>query len=541
MHPSLVPTLEVIRDGREIICVRSYVQGADLTRIAHGYHSAGEAFPLSGAMVILSELLKALHYLQSSSGQGKGEPEDWLHGGITPRNLFVESNGNLQITGFGFGELGIRGASVEAWKNRRMSAMSPRWIAKGHLEQEEDLFAAGALIYGLLMKEGVYGTPDTSSPEELLNLVRGWGGIDSEALALRTRSKSIAAVLKRLTSAKAGANFGGAREALLALDNVVPNWSENEKRVILEGMLDGSVKDGDLVSEGDATSPTVHPLGEGGATRTILDGGHKREAPSTAQDNSSTLRGASTESLGEDFQSVKKNFGVLKDQKAQQSGRGGVVRRPEVRPKLRKSSDASKHDVIPDKTLDVDGAQIFAGMEGTNGQGDSTLELDQRQIFPQGIGGGREDLPTSNTPAPQRGELGAIIGQDDRTLDLDGARIFQEKRSQTVLRVKTPAPSTVFNTRDEAGQYGADGARQDSRINFGKAVLADRLPPISESATFRLLVMALGVLFLLLGLLVFLWIRKMDVLQVASTETAQAAVVQDMEQETSLSPPLKRE
>ena len=67
-------------------------------------------------------------------------------------------------------------------------------------------------------------------------------------------------------------------------------------------------------------------------------------------------------------------------------------------------------------------------------------------------------------------------------------------------------------------------------MNFGKAVLADRLPPISESATFRLLVVALGVLFLLLGLLVFLWIRKMDVLQFTSTEAAQASVVEGMEQ-----------
>jgi hypothetical protein len=139
-------------------------------------------------------------------------------------------------------------------------------------------------------------------------------------------------------------------------------------------------------------------------------------------------------------------------------------------------------------------------------------------------------MPTSNTPAPQREESIQGIGQDDRTLDLDGARIFHEKRSQTVLRVKTPAPSTVLNTRDDGGEFEEGGGRQDSRMNFGKAVLAERLPPISGSATFRLLVVALGILFLLLGMLVFLWIRKMDVLQYTSKETAQASVVQDVEQ-----------
>jgi len=380
------------------------------------------------------------------------------------------------------------------------------------MEQEGDLLAAGSLVYGLLTGGGVYGALDTSSPEELKTLAGNWSGLDVDSLAERLGSMSLAAVLKRLTSPRPGANFPSASEALHALKSLVKPVSKADKCKILKGLLDGTEKDGMPLEARPTEESQHHPVGEGGATRSILEATGGQE---NTDEGIETLRGASVDSLGEDFADVKRKFGVLKSELSV-----GEKSQSRARPKLKKTAGRSSPTSLTDETLDIDGAKIL-GSQSVKRSVDPTIDIHEGSIFPGGV-----PKPRDNG----NGDVGnePVQGREDRTVDIDSKAIFQEKNGQTVVRLKTPSPSQLpeellgNRTSEEGGR-----SRVDSKIGWERAVLAEKLPPISKSTTFRLLVAALGVLFVLIGLLIFLWIRKMEVIQYTTGVEVSAVQVHE--------------
>ena len=115
-HPVLVPTVDVRREGREVIVARPFQDGANLNRILLAYRNAGRMFPAQAAFVILEQLLDGVAWLQAKGGALSEDGNSTFHGGITLRNVFITSEGKVRLTGFGVGELAVREASVEAWK-----------------------------------------------------------------------------------------------------------------------------------------------------------------------------------------------------------------------------------------------------------------------------------------------------------------------------------------------------------------------------------------------------------------------------------------
>ena len=524
-HRALVPVGEVIREGREVHVVREFVDGLDLDRVAEDYRRRGEAFPLSAVLVILYECLSALSYLHSNIAQSGANESDWVHGAITVHNVLINRKGAVQMTGFGFGDLGTREKSIDLWKARRMNYMSPRYICAGHLGVEEDLFALGALAYHLIAGEPLYSPIRETNAEALRTAISEWGGLEVEGLVKSSGSKTLSAVIKRLATPRPGSAFLSAQEARDALGSVVSPPLESERKRILMGVLDGSerhVNDWQRVWKEETTAS--HPVGEGGATRTILDS-VVRGVKDGVAGASLTLRGASTEELGKEFESAKMSFGEIRSKEkdstvadqdeASKSHSGGVIRRAEVRvkPQLRDSSDANfKRMLENESTLDMGENAFREAKERHKVLSDPTLDVDRAEIFPQGLSG---VSPTINIPFPLSiaGD-NPSAGQDDKTLDVDSQRVFPSKSNATVVRMKTPLPLSVGTHKKKVTVRVASPEKKRS---WEKAVLSDALPPISNSNTFRSLAFLLGVLFVLIGVLVFLLLRRDDFRKVANT------------------------
>ena len=489
-HPVLVPTLDVRREGREVVVTRGFEEGANLHRLLLAYRKAGRPFPVQAAFLILEQLLGGVASLQASSGALSEDSDASFHGGITLRNVFITSEGRVRLTGFGVGELGVREASVEAWKNRRMNSMSPRWIFAGTWGQEEDLFSIGALTYTLLTGEGVYGTMDTGSPEALRELVRVWEGVDINKLNESSSLKTANAVVRRLASPRPAGNFAGAQEAQDVLNSILPPLSGEKRGEVLRGLLDGSLQDG-WVSDVEDTAPVPekHPSAEGGATRTLLEASEK---PAGGE----TLRGANLSSLGEEFQSVREQFKVIRGAEPLPVGGDSVP--------LARLSDSSGADERAEATLEVSASEIFGAHGGLNSE--PTIDLigvDERV---------QENVPTAQLP--ESVSVDQPIGQDDRTLDVDGSSLATPMRSETVVRLRTPHPKRIrgAGTRERERDV-RKMATTDIKNHFEKAVLSEQLPPLRNSLYFRLLLGALSILFVLVLLLLGLWMRKVDRLQ----------------------------
>lgn len=167
-HPHVVPVIDVGESASGVFLVMDYVEGVSLAKLAQRAiaRSLQVSEPLLLRLVcdVLSGL-HAAHELRGSDGRTLG----LVHRDVSPQNVLVATNGQALLADFGIAKLtqGTSHTSGNLVKGK-LPYMAPEQIRGFPLDRRSDVWAAGMLLWELLVGERVHA--GTAEPELLFRL-----------------------------------------------------------------------------------------------------------------------------------------------------------------------------------------------------------------------------------------------------------------------------------------------------------------------------------------------------------------------------------
>jgi eukaryotic-like serine/threonine-protein kinase len=155
-HPNVVPTLDVVADGDELLVVMEYVRGESLSRLLKAEGSRGHRVPLPIASAIVVGSLQGLHAAHEATSD-RGTPLGIVHRDVSPQNILVGVDGVARIIDFGVakasGRLQTTGEGVIKGK---MAYMAPEQVASGEVTRRADVYAMGVVLWQTLTGQSLF-------------------------------------------------------------------------------------------------------------------------------------------------------------------------------------------------------------------------------------------------------------------------------------------------------------------------------------------------------------------------------------------------
>src|SRR3954468_676707 len=87
-HPNVVPMLDVVQNGTEVILVQEYIHGVPLDKLLRAARQQSQPLPIDIVVTIVSGLLAGLSAAHETKDE-LGQPLGIVHRDISPQNVIV--------------------------------------------------------------------------------------------------------------------------------------------------------------------------------------------------------------------------------------------------------------------------------------------------------------------------------------------------------------------------------------------------------------------------------------------------------------------
>jgi serine/threonine-protein kinase len=282
-HPNVVPTLDVVSDGGELLLVMEYVRGESLSRLlkTESARVSGVPLPISSAMVV-----GALHGLHAAheATDDRGAPLGIVHRDVSPQNILVGVDGTARVIDFGVAKAAGRLQTTRAGVFKgKMAYVAPEQLAAGEVTRAADVYAMGVVLWETLAGKRLF---QADSDAELVVKVLAGAKEPPSVYAPHLSPEFDALVMKALELDPAD-RFGSAQEMADTLRRVVPpafptdlgRWVEQAAR---EALTDRGAALAEIESSSVVASVRPRPRSSGHARRPHRDGAmHKRVRDAT--------------------------------------------------------------------------------------------------------------------------------------------------------------------------------------------------------------------------------------------------------------------
>jgi serine/threonine-protein kinase len=216
-HPNVVPPLDVLAEGGELLLVMEYVHGESLSRLSRAAWAAGERVPLPVGAAILSNVLHGLHAAHEAKDEA-GLPLSIVHRDISPQNIIVGVDGIARVIDFGI---------AKAVTSEEMTALGTikgkvPYLAPEQLEGEPatkrtDLYAAAVVFWEVLAGRRLFTGEDDG---EVLRKIMSME-VPPPSLHNPLVAGTVDDVVLRAIARDPKDRYGSAREMALALEEAV--------------------------------------------------------------------------------------------------------------------------------------------------------------------------------------------------------------------------------------------------------------------------------------------------------------------------------
>lgn len=146
-HENVERIFDVLDDRERPLVVAEWIDGRSLNRLIDRQRSHGETWSPEVVTHIATCLLEALRHAHQQLSHFD-LPGVMLHGGIAPRNVLVDIEGNIKLVGFGMAS--VWQEAPEPWQDLE----TLRYLSADHARRgaspASDLYAVGALVHELL-------------------------------------------------------------------------------------------------------------------------------------------------------------------------------------------------------------------------------------------------------------------------------------------------------------------------------------------------------------------------------------------------------
>lgn len=155
-HPNICRTFDVGRVGDEHYLAMEYVAGRDLRALLA--RSTQQPLPAQAAIHVVLKVLVAVGYAHQHTHPQTGEALHIVHRDVSPHNVMVGFDGVVKLIDFGLAASRLKIEKTEPdVVLGKMAYMSPEQARGEDVDARADIFAAGVMLYELLVGERFYG------------------------------------------------------------------------------------------------------------------------------------------------------------------------------------------------------------------------------------------------------------------------------------------------------------------------------------------------------------------------------------------------
>ena len=201
-HPNIVPIYEYGEDDDTAFIAMEYVEGRTLSKIL----AATPRLPEVDILKLMDQLLDALDCAHRHGV--------W-HRDIKPANLMVTATGQLKVTDFGIARIESQVLTQITSTIGTPGYMAPEQYLGESVDHRVDVFAAGVLLYGMLVGQAPFrGSPETAmykvlndepTPPSKIDIAPRppfYDGIVASAMAKKPQARFASAALFRQALAR---------------------------------------------------------------------------------------------------------------------------------------------------------------------------------------------------------------------------------------------------------------------------------------------------------------------------------------------------
>jgi serine/threonine-protein kinase len=155
-HPNVVPVLDVVVSGNELILVQEYVHGVPLSQLMKVAHSEDKPISIDIAIAVLAGILAGLHAAHEVRDEA-GAPLEIVHRDVSPANVMISVDGVPRLLDFG-----IAKATTSTHHTRegvfkgKLAYMAPEQLRMEPIDRTADVYATGVLAWELLVNRRIY-------------------------------------------------------------------------------------------------------------------------------------------------------------------------------------------------------------------------------------------------------------------------------------------------------------------------------------------------------------------------------------------------
>jgi serine/threonine protein kinase len=155
-HPNVVPVLDIVVSGNELILVQEYVHGVPLSQLMKVAQVAAEPIAIDIAIAVLTGVLAGLHGAHEVKDEG-GTPLDIVHRDVSPANVMISVDGVPRLLDFGIAKARTSTHHTrEGVFKGKLAYMAPEQLRMDGIDRTVDVYAAGVLAWELLVNRRVY-------------------------------------------------------------------------------------------------------------------------------------------------------------------------------------------------------------------------------------------------------------------------------------------------------------------------------------------------------------------------------------------------
>ncbi len=215
-HPNIVPTLDIVSNGGQLLIVMDYVAGESLAELLKLVREAGARIPVPVACAIIHDLLLGLHEAHEAHDDD-GSPLAIIHRDVSPQNVIIGLDGLARVLDFGVAKARSRVHHSNAGEIKgKVPYMPPEQLFGEDVDRRVDVYAAGVLLWEALVGERLF---DAANEQALVRRIDA-GEVAAPSTKVTGISPELDALVLRATCKDADGRFPTALAMAEALSSI---------------------------------------------------------------------------------------------------------------------------------------------------------------------------------------------------------------------------------------------------------------------------------------------------------------------------------
>jgi len=170
-HRNVVPVLDVVTTGEEVVLVQEYVHGAPLHWLLRTAHEGKTHVPINIAVSVACQVLAGLQAAHETVDE-IGTPLHVVHRDVSPQNIMIATDGTARLLDFGIAKATMAAhITREGIFKGKLAYSAPEQI-RGAATQQSDIYSLSVVLWELLVGHRLHHSA-RSEAELIGEIMRG--------------------------------------------------------------------------------------------------------------------------------------------------------------------------------------------------------------------------------------------------------------------------------------------------------------------------------------------------------------------------------